>query len=62
MTGDEVDYVFQCDYCGEHVAIDKARVSYLAAEDLQDGRVRVVPATFCGPFCATRGAYLVSSG
>lgn len=56
------DYVYQCDYCAEHVDVSRAKVYYRRVRELADGRVLVLTGTYCGRHCAEMHAAASVSG
>jgi len=48
---DEPEYVYQCAYCGRFTPVEAAYLYYIPGEQLLDGRIRVVPGTYCSPHC-----------
>jgi hypothetical protein len=57
------ELVFRCDYCGRLVPISRATMDYHDAEVLDDERILVLVATFCGTYCAGRsGGLSISKG
>lgn len=52
------DYVYQCDWCGNHVSTNTALVYFVPQRELGNGTWLVVPGTYCSDYCGDRASRL----
>lgn len=54
--------VFRCDYCGELTDTRKGVIYWTEVEQLDNGDVLNVPATYCGDYCGRRATSQAGTG